>query len=542
MKRCSLRIWIVPVLFLALPASALAQEPSQQTHVSATPSHSEGAAHVLHDAVKASGGGKRLSSLRTITLEGSVAAAGGIPGGSFTLEAKLPNRYYMELAAGDRSVIEAYNGKSAWRQNAAGEIATLVGPEGLQIEAAARYSNSHLVNFKRNRLLVTLVGAAQVRGKDAVELEVTSLAGPKRQVYFDAQTHLVVEEAATMGGVDQKIFYADYQPVDGVQLPRTIELQRGNDSYEIQITRAAVNDSIGERVFDFPRKSQVVLPDLKALFAEVRAKEAANEKLRQKYAGTKIETETDVDKKGNPTKTEVTESSFFYLNGAEVDRLLKKDGQPLNAADRKAEDDRVAKDVARLKADAARKKAEELKPTASKDQTAPADSSAKDASSGAGDSERSDDDVKDSDFSIDTFLRVAQFVNPRRERYQGQDVLAFDFEPNPEYKAHGIVEKIVQKLGGVIWIDERAHDVVRLDAFLVNDMKFAGGLVADFEKDTRVSIMNTYVNNEVWLPEFEEVRIDFRLMLVKTFRIEESTKYFDYKKFDLATLDAPRKK
>lgn len=364
----------MPVLFLALAVQARAQEPSQQSHVAASPSHSEGAAHVPHDAVKAAGGGKRLSSLRTVTLEGSVAAAGGVAGGSFTLDVKLPNRYYMELVAGDRSVIEAYNGKSAWRQNAAGVIGTLVGPEGLQIEAAARYYNSHLVNFKRNRLIVTFIGPAQVRGKDAIELEVTSLAGPKRQVYFDAQTHLVVQEAATMGGVDQKIFYDDYKPVDGVQLPHKIELQRGIDSFQIQITRAAVNESIGERVFDFPRKSQVVLPDLKALFAEVRAKEAANEKLRQKYAGTKIDSETDVDKKGNSTKTVVTESSFFYLNGSEVDRLLKKEGQPLSAADQKAEDDRVAKEVARLKAEAANKKPEEPKPTASKDQSAPADS------------------------------------------------------------------------------------------------------------------------------------------------------------------------
>ena len=150
----------------------------------------------------------------------------------------------------------------------------------------------------------------------------------------------------------------------------------------------------------------------------------------------------------------------------------------------------------------------------------------------------SDDDVKDSDFSIDTFLRVAQFVNPRRERYKGQDVLAFDFEPNPEYKAHGLVEKIVQKLGGVIWIDERAKDVVRLDAFFVGDFKIAGGLVADLERDTRIQIVNTYVNNEAWVPELEDVRVAFRLMLVKTFRIVDSTKYSDYKKFDPATIDA----
>jgi hypothetical protein len=37
------------------------------------------------------------------------------------------NRFYSELVAGDTSLIEAYNGKSAWHGTANGEFATLVG-------------------------------------------------------------------------------------------------------------------------------------------------------------------------------------------------------------------------------------------------------------------------------------------------------------------------------------------------------------------------------------------------------------------------------
>jgi hypothetical protein len=52
-----------------------------------------------------------------------------------------------------------------------------------------------------------------------------------------------------------------------------------------------------------------------------------------------------------------------------------------------------------------------------------------------------------------------------------------------------------------------------------------------------VIIMNTFVGNEVWVPEYEEVRVALKLMLVKTFRIDESTKYFNYRKFDPSMLD-----
>ncbi len=531
------RLFALAILFTILipvhPSEAQAQ--SQQKPDSST------ASHILHSAEKAAGGSKALSLIKTITLEGSILSKDSTPTGTFTFNLKLPNRYYMELVAGDKSFIDSFNGKSAWRQNAAGEMNTLVGPEALQLEAAGLYYNSHYVNLKKNKLVVTYVGTAKVHDRDADEIGVASFSGAKRQLYFDAQTHLLVEEDATIGGIDQKLFYSDYRAVNGVQLPYKIWLQRANDGFDIQITRAAVNEPVGERVFDFPRKSQVILPDMKTLFAEVDARQKINDKLRQKYAGTKIENVTSLDKKGNPTKPEVTESFFFYYNGGEVDRVLKKNGQPLSPEERKAEDDRFLKAIAELKKHPVKDDDANAKTGEKKD----AQDSNKDAQNnktGSSSSNESDDDAKDSDFSVDTFLRVAQFVNPRRERYQGQDVLAFDFEPNPEYKAHGLVEHLVQKLGGVIWIDERTKDVVRLDAFFASDMKFAGGLLADLEKDTRVIIMNTYVGNEAWLPEHEEVRVAIKLLLVKTYRIDESTKYFDYKKFDPSMLELPATK
>ena len=47
----------------------------------------------------------------------------------------------------------------------------------------------------------------------------------------------------------------------------------------------------------------------------------------------------------------------------------------------------------------------------------------------------------------------------------------FDFEPNPDFKPRKIAEKVVHQLAGVIWIDEKAHDVVRLQAYFVGDFQ-----------------------------------------------------------------------
>ncbi|MFZ3217686.1 MAG: hypothetical protein WA192_16630, partial [Candidatus Acidiferrales bacterium] len=284
--------------------------------------------------------------------------------------------------------------------------------------------------------------------------------------------------------------------------------------YAIDVNRAAVNSPIGERTFDFPRKSQVELPDLKALFKEIDANQQALDKIKENYAGSKIEEETDFDGSGKPKKPEVRESTFFYLHGTEVSTLVKLDGQPLSPEAQKKENARVLKQIDELEKSANKKETQ-----AEKDKQA--------------EKEENDEDV-----SIDTFLRACEFVNPRRERFRGQDVLVFDFEPNPEFKARTLMEKIAQKLGGVIWIDENAHDVVRLDAFFVSNLKLAGGLLADLQKGTRVILEQTYVNNEVWLPTYEEVHIDLRFLLVKGIKVDGTTRYFDYKKFSVETISS----
>jgi hypothetical protein len=485
----------------------------------ATPSHAQDAAKIVDQYIKAEGGSKALSRLQTLTLEGAFTnAADGKPG-TYTFDTKFPNRYYSELVAGDRSLIEAYNGKSAWHRNAADEIATLVGAEGAQLEAAGLYYNSRLVNAKKNKLGLGYAAQSQVRGRSTQEIEVTTPAGVKRHVFFDQQTHLIAKEESTVGGIEEQILYDDYRTLDGVKLPYKIELHRGNEIYDITVTRAVVNGTVGERVFDFPKKSQVQLPDLKALFKEIDENQKAIDKIKENYAGTRNEEETEYDKTGKITKREFKEYTFFYFNGDEVSTLVKKDNQPLSEEEQKKENEKTQKEIQNLQKHEAKKEAKEEK--------------AKEEGK-----EKDDDDV-----GIETFLRACQFVNPRRERFRGQDVLVFDFEPNPEFKPHKIEEKIVQKLAGVVWIDENARDVARLEAYFVGDFKFAGGLLANLQKGTSFIFEQAFINNEVWLPTYEEAHVGVRFLLVKGIQANAVTRYSDYKKFNVesvATISKPK--
>jgi hypothetical protein len=480
---------------------------------SAGSTHGQDAGKIVDQYMKAAGGSKALSKIQTLSIEGTFTNGTDGKAGTYTFDAKMPNRYYSELVVGDKNLIEAYNGKSAWRQNAAGEIGTLVGPEGFQLEAAGQYYNSRLVNPKKNKLAVAFVGHATVRGKDALQIEVSTAKGVKRQIFFDSQTHLIVKEAATIGGEDEEILFDDYRLESGVQIPHNIELRHGGESYPIDVMRVAVNGVIGERVCDFPKKSQVQLPDLKTLFKEIDDNQKAIDKIKENYAGSRAEEETEYDGNGKVKKVEKREYTFFYLNGDEVSTLVKKDGKPLSEEEQKKENERVQKEIRDIQKRQAKREAKEEK-----------------------DKEQGKEEKDGDEPGIEVFLRACQFVNPRRERFRGQDVLVFDFEPNPEFKAHKLVEKVAQKLAGVVWIDEKARDVARLEAYFVGDMKFAGGLLANLQKGTSFVFEQAFINNEVWLPTYEEAHVGVRVLLVKGIKINEVTRYSDYKKFNVETL------
>jgi len=490
-----MRTYLLPVIIALIPVCV------------AIPAHAQDAGKIVDQYIKAEGGSKTLSRVNSLRLEGTFANPANEKAGTYTLITKQSNRYYSELVDGDRISIEAYNGKSAWHQNA-GELGTLVGPEGAQLEGAGQYYNSRLVNAKKNKLGLAFIGHAQAHGRDTLQIEVTTSAGLKREIFFDPQTHLIVKETAMIGGIDEQILYDDYRTQDGLKLPFRIQLHRGNDAYDISVTRAVVNGTVGERVFDFPKKSQVQLPDLKALFKEIDDNQKAIDKIKENYTGTRAEEETEYDKTGKVTKREAKEYTFFYLGGDEISTLIGKDGKPLAEEEQKKENEKTQKEIREHEA---KKEAKETK-------------------------DKEKEKKGDEDPGIEIFLRVCQFVNPRRERFRGQDVLVFDFEPNPEFKAHKLAEKVVQKLAGVVWIDEKAHDVARLEAYFVGDFKFAGGMLANLQKGTSFVFEQAFINNEVWLPTYAEVHVGVRVLLVKGFKVNAIIRYSDYKRFNVESI------
>lgn len=501
---------------LALSAPSPGREPGDNPN------------RMIAASIRAEGGAKRLAAIRTLEYQGTLTTPDGKASGHYTLILEQPNRLYEEVTVGDETIREAYNGKSAWRQDKAG-LRTLTGADGTMLEASAHYRNDRFVHYRKEKVRLLALGDETVRGHAAERLEVTTQAGVKREIAIDDQTHLVLEElipgapgdpaqdAGKKAGDDKKtsndtrIFYDDYRPVDGVLEPFRVEFVAPDHDWIVTMTRVIDNPSVDDAVFRFPAAAGRPLPDIAALLHAVEAHQKEIEKLQEQYTCDMAQEEFSVDKHGALKPGDTEEDQVFYLGGDEVDRLVKKNGKPLSPAEEKKQDEHIQKAVR----DYEKKQAKE----------------AKEAQQGGEPKKKNDDDLKISDF-----LRIDRFTNPRWETYRGHEVIVFDFEPNPAFKPTSIAEHVLHELSGAIWIDQQDADAVRLEAYFKNSFKLAGGLLASLQKGSAFTFEQAKINNEVWMPSYLEVHFNAKVLLFKGFSGNFIQRYSNYQKFRVETV------
>ena len=224
-----------------------------------------------------------------------------------------------------------------------------------------------------------------------------------------------------------------------------------------------------------------------------------------------MEEEDKTDSDGRVTSRSRKDYEVFYIGDEEVRRLVGKDGKPLDADEKKHEDDRFNK-----RFDELTKKQAEL----------------------AADPKKQAKKEEQEEAQISDFLRAELFTNPRRATFQSEDVIVFDFAGNPGYKPKKTIDRVIQKLSGVMWVDDQAREIARLEAHFSESAHVGGGLVASIDKGSNLVFEQKKLNEEVWLPSYAEVHFAGRIVVVKL-RQNFIDRYSDYKKFHVGATVSP---
>jgi outer membrane lipoprotein-sorting protein len=480
----------------------------------------QSADEIVKRHVRASGGQKRLQAIAGTRYEGVVRVNGG-EAQRFTWLARRPDRLYIEMHTASGAHIEAYNGRSGWREDPADGLRTLTGREQTRARATALFRNDRFLTYKKEKLKAGLAGQETIAGRPAYVVELTNPAGIQRRVYFDKETYALLRETQEFGDGIEDILYSDFRLVNGVPEPQRMTLLRAGSRFDVTIDRVEHNPALSDAVFDFPRRAAVDSGAIPALLEQVENNQDQIEKIRENYTYNMVETSIEVDGKGRlKQKSEKTYEVFHLGSGWTLRKLKAKDGRALTAEEQRKE----------------QKKAEEFIETFEKWKKEEPARKAKEEKEKARRRAQGKPEEDDEDFQLSDFMRVARLANPRRERFRGQEVLVFEFSPRPGYKPRNRAESLVQKLGGVVWIDEQARQIARLEARMLDNFRMAGGLLASVHRGSAVVFEQELVHGEVWLPRYAEINFSVRALLLAGFKINLIQKFDQYQRFHVESI------
>jgi hypothetical protein len=251
---------------------------------------------------------------------------------------------------------------------------------------------------------------------------------------------------------------------------------------------------------------------IRELIRQTAEKDMENDKRQRDYTYIQREEEHKLDGKGQVKSTETKTSEILELYGEQEERLIAKDDKPLSEKDAKKEEEKLQKLI-----DKRKNESEEDR------------------------RKREAKEEKGREESRQFVREVADAYNFRLagiESLAGRDTYVIDGEPKPGYQAHLKEAKILPKFRFRAWIDKDESQWKKLDIQCIDTVSF-GLFLARIHKGSRIVIEQTRINDEVWLPQHINVKVDARLALLKDFNLEDDITYRDYKKFRTDTKIVP---
>lgn len=252
----------------------------------------------------------------------------------------------------------------------------------------------------------------------------------------------------------------------------------------------------------FGASEPAALPDAATVLREVEAHQKQLDKMRENYTFRAVQTTRQLDSSGKTKKVETEEHEVFFVNGEQVEKLVRKDGKDLTPEQARKEQERVNKEVLKI--------------------------------SKPGYTNPDKDEI-----TVSRLLQIVTFSRPRRVGLNGRDTIAFDFAGDPHAKTHGRGEDALKKVSGTIWVDEADREVSRMSATLDENYHLGFGLLASVAKGSNVVFDQALIRNEAWLPTAIAVHLQARAFLVAGFRAEIDIRFDEYKKFQTDAVQQP---
>jgi hypothetical protein len=268
----------------ALTVAAAPNNASSQAGLSA--------AQIVDKNVAARGGLQAWRQVKTLSLQGKMAAGGNqraalsVSGANskevalphrpaeepqlpFLMDLERPRKMRLELQVKNQTAVQVYDGTKGWKLRPflnRHEVEPY-SEEELKIASNRGDLDGPLVDYAAKGSRVELDGTEMVEGHNTYKLKVTEKTGHTLHVWVDAETFLEAKiegQPRTLDGTEHRVevYYRDYRTVDGLRIPFVLEtrvLPVGRNALglrdtpvppeKIIIDKVVVNPKLDEKLF-----------------------------------------------------------------------------------------------------------------------------------------------------------------------------------------------------------------------------------------------------------------------------------------------------
>ncbi len=516
--RVTLCLVFAVMLLSGYPQSLCAQQGP------AAPRNSPAAEKLVDNYLKAIGGKKRVAAVRDATYEWRIELKDQTMGLAKT-QTKTPSSVHTEMSFGNGQLISAANTRSAWVHGLDGKLHTLTDAEAAAARLQAVLDASHLMNIKKSNVLSRVVSVKNVDANPAYVVEFSLRSGARLKYLFSTTTKLLLSIEDDARKTTTR--FEDYRMEADLLEPHRVRIDNGGTGdLTFVLQRVSYNTDLADSLFDPPRASESL--DVVALLREVSRNQDELEKRFTEYSLLQKETDREINNKGEVKKETVKVFEVFPIANREpVMKLISENGVSLAGERATKEQKRVEEEFAKAERDRDK--------DAQRVQKNRAERQRKKAAS---------DKEEDDDVEISQFLKVCEFVSPRRERFRDREAVVFDFRPRPGFKSSNRQEELISKLVGVVWIDPADKQVMRLEARLAEGFKMAGGLLVNLRPGAAFVMEQTRMVEGIWLPRLAQINLSVKVLLFGGGDFNKTIEWSDYKHFsgDVGDykLDAPK--
>lgn len=114
------------------------------------------------------------------------------------------------------------------------------------------------------------------------------------------------------------------------------------------------------------------------------------------------------------------------------------------------------------------------------------------------------------------------------ETVAGRTALVLEASPRPGYQPKNMRGRIFEKIRGKVWLDREEGELVKTDAETFDAVTIALGLLGKVDKGTRFRMERRRLAPGLWAPVEQVIRFGARVLLVKSFHNEITTRYADW--------------